>query len=408
MKIVTDENIPFVEEAFSAFGDVYTFPGRDISSDKIRDADLLLVRTVTPVDEKLLRNSRVRFVGTATIGYDHVDIEYLKKRNIAFSYAAGCNANSVAEYVIAALFVLAERYNLKLQDMTLGVVGVGNVGSKVVEKAQDLGINVLVNDPPKARLLTGTKEIMNGQEKYDEMKFISLNRLVAQSDIVTLHVPLTFDGEDATYRMVNLGFFNKMKKDSFIINTSRGQVVDTHALLHALYHGDVKSAVIDVWEGEPDISTTLLDCIDIGTPHIAGYSRDGKVNATRLLYEAASNHCGSVTEWVPGELPAPRFPIIDVTKNRTDTQSMLGAILKKAYDIQRDDRALRKMVTLPARVRSRYFEKLRTEYPVRREFHSMTVRVYDYTNNIVPELKSLGFKVAIEQNKKKDKKESIS
>ncbi len=383
MRIIADKNIPFVEEAFSEFGDVVALPGRDILQDEVRDADILLVRTVTPVDEALLRRSRVQFVGTATIGYDHVDVEYLNSRDIVFSSAAGCNSNSVAEYVIAGLLVLAERYELDLSNMTLGVVGVGNVGSKVVEKAKALGMKVLLNDPPRARELDGP-----GRRGY-----LPLKRVLDESDIVTLHVPLTYEGEDATYRMAHPGFFNKMREGSFLINTSRGQVVDTYALLHALYHGRVKSAVIDVWEGEPAIPVTLLDCIDIGTPHIAGYSRDGKANATRLLYESATRHFSKPLNWFPGKLPEPCVPVIHVTKNGADVQSILGSIVKKAYNIRRDDRALRMMITHPPRTRPEYFECLRNEYPVRREFHSMTVCISEDKKHIVPAVKILGFKL---------------
>lgn len=403
MKIVADKNIPLVREAFSGFGEVVMPPGRDITASVVRDADILLVRTVTHVNKNLLESSSVKFVGTATIGFDHIDVSYLEKNGIAFSPAAGCNANSVAEYIIASLLILAERYDLNLQDLTLGVVGVGNVGGKVVEKTRALGMEVLLNDPPKARERAAGGAVYNRQNKNGFPEFISLKEVLEKSDIVSMHVPLTFEGEDATDHMANLGFFNKMKDGSFFINTARGAVVDTHALLHALYHGKVKSAVIDVWDGEPKIPVTLLDCIDIGTPHIAGYSLDGKVNATRILYEAACTHFGIRPEWHPRELPKPRYPVITIPKSRTGNRSILGYVVKKAYDIQRDDRELWKMLNLPADKRPAYFDRLRNEYPVRREFHSMTVCTNENNRNVEPVLKGLGFRLNFKQRRKESK-----
>jgi erythronate-4-phosphate dehydrogenase len=383
MRIIADKNIPYVREAFSEFGEVILMPGREIIHSNVRNADILLVRTVTQVDENLLRNSTVQFVGTATIGYDHVDIDYLNRRNIAFSYAAGCNANSVAEYIVGALFVLARRFNLILGDLTLGIVGVGNVGGRVVEKAQAIGMDVLLNDPPKAR--------MTGDRIYQP-----LERILEESDIVTLHVPLTMDGIDATYHLGNRDLFEKMNEGSFIINTSRGAVVDSDSLIHALYYGKIKSAVIDVWEGEPSISTQLLECIDIGTPHIAGYSRDGKANATLLLYQAACKHFNRPDRWKPLDLPKPENQVIDVTVSGRTPQDSIGHVIKNAYDIERDDRALRTMVSIPAHERDAFFDRLRNEYPVRREFHSMAVRPDTRDTEILPTLLTLGFQLTNE------------
>ncbi len=380
MKTVADKNIPYVKEAFSGFGDVILKAGRDITPDDVRDADILLVRTVTPVNKELLDNSRVKFIGTATIGFDHVDVDYLVERKIAFSSAAGCNANSVAEYIVAAFFVLAERYGLNLRDLTLGVVGVGNVGTKVVEKARALGMEVLLNDPPKARE-TGDKN------------YLPLDYILKESDIVSFHVPLIYEGADATYRMAGHGLFNKMKPGSFIINTSRGAVVDTHALINSLYHGKLKSAVIDTWENEPDISTQLLDCIDIGTPHIAGYSRDGKVNATEILYRVACEVFNKKPEWKPHDLPQPEHPVIEFPVNGNDFDNGIGNIIKKAYDIERDDRALRMIFSVRKNERPAYFDRLRNEYPVRREFHSIIVQSSGRSYHIITKLHKLGFQL---------------
>lgn len=380
MKTIADKNIPYAGEAFSEFGDVVLKDGRDITAGDVRNADILLVRTVTHVGEELLRDSKVQYIGTATIGYDHIDTGYLRKRKIHFSSAAGCNANSVAEYIVSALYVLSGRYGLNLQNVTLGIIGAGNVGSKVIEKARALDIEVLINDPPKERA--------TGQNIYQP-----LERVLKESDIISFHVPLTFDGQDATYRMGNHGLFSKMKEGAFVINTSRGPVIHTHALLSALYHGNVRSAVIDVWEGEPVIPMELLDCIDIGTPHIAGYSRDGKVNATKILYREACRLFNNEPRWQSRDLPPPEHPVITYTENGYDPGATIGAIIKKAYDIERDDRALRMMISVPKKERSRYFDRLRNEYPVRREFNSIKVETNRENDRVQSVLKALGFQL---------------
>lgn len=380
MKIVADKNIPYVKEAFSEFGDVLLKHGRSITSEDVSDADILLVRTVTPINRELLDNSTVKFVGTATIGFDHVDVDYLNKRDIAFSSAAGCNANSVAEYIVAALFVLAERYRLTLRDLTLGIIGVGNVGTKVLEKAGALGMEVLLNDPPKAR-------------ETGEAKYLPLDQVVRESDIITLHVPLTYEGQDATYHMAGTELLSKMKPGAFIINTSRGAVVDTGALMSALYYGRTESAVIDVWENEPDISVELLDCIDIGTAHIAGYSRDGKVNAIRMLYHAACQVFKKTPVWEISNLPRPENEVIELPHDQINTGAGIGKIIKKAYDIERDDRELRRIINVPEIERAAYFDRLRNEYPVRREFHSMTVRSHGDAKEVLTTLQKLGFQM---------------
>jgi erythronate-4-phosphate dehydrogenase len=321
MKIVADPNIPFVREAFGPLGDVQLVPGRQMTPATVREAELLLVRSVTPVNAALLDGSRVRFVATATIGTDHVDEAHLVQRGIGFASAAGSNANSVAEYIVAALLELG------YQGKTLGVVGVGNVGSKVVRYATALGMRVLQNDPPRQRA-----------EKLPE--FVTLDRIGAEADIITFHVPLTKSGPDATFHLFE-------PRGGIIINTSRGAVLDNQALLTAPLAG----LVLDVWEGEPTILPALLEKADFGTPHIAGYSFDGKVNGTRMIYEAACRHFGLSGSWKP-ELPAPANPVL--------TGHNLRSVVRQAYDITADDAALRRDY--------RHFDRLRAEYPVRREF----------------------------------------
>jgi erythronate-4-phosphate dehydrogenase len=317
-------------------GTVQFIPGRQMSAAAVRDADALLVRSVTPVNAALLDGSAVKFVATATIGTDHVDAEYLSNRGIGFASAAGSNANSVAEYVVAALLELAYRQKFHLRDKTIGIVGVGNVGSRVVRYAKALEMRVLQNDPPR-------------QQAEGLPDFVSLERVLGEADIVTVHVPLL----ETTRRM-----FHRSNLEGFIlINTARGPVVDNRALLKAIDGDRLGGCVLDVWENEPNILPELLDVVDIGTPHIAGYSLDGKVNGTRMIYEAACRHFGVEPVWKP-VLPAPLA--VDLTGELRD-------VVRRMYDISADDAALRANI--------RGFDKLRAEYPVRREFQTYGFRL---------------------------------
>ncbi|MCI0514383.1 4-phosphoerythronate dehydrogenase, partial [candidate division KSB1 bacterium] len=273
MKIIADENIPFVREAFKNLGNVITFSGRKITNDAVMDAEILLVRSITPVDETLLKNTTVKFIATATIGMDHLDIEYLKSQKIGFSNAAGSNANSVAEYIITALLHHACLNQISLKGKSLGIVGVGNIGSKMVRYARALGMEVVQNDPPLARA-TGAPYFQPLDELMD-------------CDFITLHVPLTMEGIDRTYHLFNKERIMKMKPGSVLLNSSRGSVVATEAAIKALWQHHLKALILDVWENEPEIDLELLKLVEIGTPHIAGYSYDGKINGTRMIYEAA-------------------------------------------------------------------------------------------------------------------------
>jgi erythronate-4-phosphate dehydrogenase len=258
MFIVADANIPFVESMYNDMAEVRLAEGHAITPQTVRDADLLIVRSVTKIGKDLLEGSKVRFVGTATSGYDHVDLQYLSSKGIRFEYAPGCNSNSVAEYITAAILVLSQRLGFDTRQTTLGVVGVGNVGSKVVRKATALGIRVLQNDPPL-------------QRKSGSKQFVPLDALM-NADIITLHVPLTSEGIDATHYLFDEKRIAAMKPNSILINSSRGPVVKTDALRNALHNGRIRTAVLDVWEKEPDIDGDVLQIAAIGTPHIAGYS----------------------------------------------------------------------------------------------------------------------------------------
>jgi erythronate-4-phosphate dehydrogenase len=373
MKIVADPNIPFASEAFGALGEIVFAPGRQIDAAITHEADLLLVRSVTPVNAALLDCSRVRFVATATIGTDHIDLDYLRSHDIGFASAAGSNANSVAEYVIAALLEMADRHKFRLRDKTLGVVGVGNVGSRVVRFAEALGLRVLPNDPPRQRV-------------ENLPQFVPLSQILAEADIITTHVPLTRQGTDATFHLFDKERLAALEvRRPFLINTARGAVVDNKALLKAIDGERVRGVVLDVWENEPNILPELLDVVDIGTPHIAGYSFDGKANGTQMIYEAACRFFGRQPTWRP-LMPSPEVPLIKLSvSSGEDDEEILRRVVQRIYDIVADDAALRANV--------RVFDQLRAEYPVRREFFNTSLIPNGASNALRSKFAALGFKL---------------
>ena len=377
MKILADENIPYVCEAFGALGDVETISGRAMRAADVRDASLLLVRSITKVNRDLLDGSAVRFVATATIGEDHVDKTYLAEHDVAFASAPGSNANSVGQYMSAALLHLAERHDLDLSKLKLGIAGVGNVGKNVLAKAAALGLECILNDPPLAR--------ETGDPKYRPIDEIF------GCDIVTLHVPLTKEGADATYHLADEAFIGNLKSGAILINTSRGAVADGAALKRALDHGYLRACVLDVWEGEPSIDVELLRRVAIGTPHIAGYSFDGKVSGTRMIYEAACRFLDVEPAWDPAPLlPRPERHHIDVDGNDPDA---LHSTVRAVYDIMKDDAAMRGLFAASEEERPRLFDGLRKEYPRRREFFNTRVVVTPRNPQLEAQLAGIGFMV---------------
>ncbi|MBM2845533.1 MAG: Erythronate-4-phosphate dehydrogenase, partial [Bacteroidetes bacterium] len=279
--IVVNRNTPAVVETFSRLGKVIALDTHEVTRESVRNADVLVVRSETRVDRGLLDGSRVRFVGTVTIGTDHVDLEYLAANGIGFASAPWSNANSVAEY-ITALLVWSKRTGEALNGKTIGVVGVGNVGSRVVRVARALGMNVILNDPPLAR-------------KTGDPAFLPLDELMG-AGVLTLHVPLARSGSDATYHLFDETRLCRMKRGSVLINTSRGAVVETNALRAVLASKQLSTAILDVWEDEPGIDLTLLNNVMLGTAHIAGYSLDGKLNALRMVYGEVCRFLGVSVE----------------------------------------------------------------------------------------------------------------
>jgi len=378
VRIVADQNIPYARDAFGLLGEVITVPGRAMAPGIVRDADLLIVRSITKVSEALLDGSRVRFVGTCTIGEDHIDKAYLSSRGIAFSSAPGCNANSVAEYIVAALLALAERHSFSLEGKSLGIVGVGNVGGRVLRKAEAVGLRCVLNDPP---LL----------ERTDDPIYRPVEEIL-DCDIVTLHVPLEKGGTHPTWHLADERFLRAMKTGALFLNTARGAVCDNTALKAVLESGRLRGAVLDVWEGEPQVDIELLELVDIGTPHIAGYSFDGKVNGTVQVYEAACRFLGIPPAWDPAPLlPEPDMPEVTVYSDEPDA---LSRTVRAVYDIMRDDAAMRDLLGMPDAAHGAYFDRLRKEYWRRREFQNTRTCVSPPDQRLERQLAGIGFRTS--------------
>lgn len=379
MKIIADENIPFVRECFSSVGEVIACPGREITPGLVRDADALLVRSVTWVNADLLAGSSVRFVGTATAGFEHVDTDYLAEHGIGFASAPGSNANSTAEYVIAAVLTLAAKYKFNLQDKSIGIVGVGNVGSRVAKKMTALGMKVLLNDPPLYR-------------QTKEAKYVALEKLFG-CDFITLHTPLTFEGIDKTFYLADEGFFGSLKSGCVFLNTARGPVADTEALTGAIKSGKLCAAALDAWENEPNIDVELLKMVDIATPHIAGYSLDGKVAGMIMIYQSLCEYFGAEKKIDGGDfLGAACVPEITINTTSGDEQQILTEAVEKIYNIKADDLELRRILTVPRRRRGKFFDNLRKNYRVRREFGNTRVILKNASDSLAAKLKGIGFK----------------
>lgn len=354
MKILVDENMPYAVELFSRLGNVQAVPGRPIPQDALNDADALMVRSVTKVNEALLAGKPVKFVGTATAGTDHVDDAWLQQQGIGFSAAPGCNAIAVVEYVFSSLLILAQRDGFQLRDKTVGIVGVGNVGSRLNARLRALGIRTLLCDPPLA-------------DRGDEETFSSLDQLVAEADILTFHTPLNMSGPYSTHHLVDADLLARLPADRILINACRGEVVDNAALLDALNGPKKLTAVLDVWEPEPDLSLALLDKVAIGTAHIAGYSLEGKARGTTQVFEAFSQFIGQPQK-VPLEelLPAPEFPVVSFSGELNEAR--LLRLIHLVYDVRRDDAPLRRVAG-----KAGEFDKLRKFYEERREWSSLKV-----------------------------------
>jgi erythronate-4-phosphate dehydrogenase len=374
IRIIADDKIPFLKGAFEEAANISYYPGNAITPDIVRDADALIIRTRTVCNRELLEGSAVKFIASATIGFDHIDTDWCDANNIRWTNAPGCNAGSVEQYIVSALLNWTLSGKLKPEQAVIGIVGVGNVGSKVAGIAKALGMKVLLNDPPRAR-----KEGGEG--------FVGLDVICREADIITFHVPLNREGEDRTFHLAANDFFNSLEKKILLINSSRGEVVETEALKNALTSKQIKAACLDVWENEPDISSGLLDLVDYATPHIAGYSVDGKANGTMMSVRAVSEFFGLGLElWVPSELPLPENPSIIIDCTGMDEKEILGEVYLTTYDLITDDERLRKEYTK--------FEHLRGNYPVRREPPAFSVKLINNEwDNLPVLLEALRFSV---------------
>jgi len=373
MKIVADDKIPFLKGILEPYADVLYLPGSNITRDSIIDADALLTRTRTKCTEEFLSGTSLKYIGTATIGFDHIDSRYCERNNIFWKNAPGCNSSSVRQYIISALLKMAFESGFRLKDKTLGIIGVGNVGSKVEKFARLMGMKVLLNDPPRER----------GEGKF---AFVNLADLLSESDIVTLHVPLNMVGRDATYHMLDEKRFRNMKKGALLLNTSRGEVIETNALKNALSSGCLGGVVLDVWENEPVVDTQLLSQVNLATPHIAGYSADGKANGTSIIVNSLCEFFNlPLRDWYPPDVPLPADPVIRIDCSGMEDEDVIRKAVFHSYDISEDDRDLR--------ANPSDFEKLRGDYKIRREFPAYSLKLISAPDYLSGMLSDMGFRI---------------
>ncbi|HET9570511.1 MAG TPA: 4-phosphoerythronate dehydrogenase PdxB [Bacteroidales bacterium] len=373
MKFIIDDKIPYIKGALEPFGEVMYLSGSKTTPEITKDADAIITRTRTICNEQLLAGSSVKMIATATIGFDHIDTEYCDKVGIRWTNAPGCNSKSVEQYVASALFVLSQRKGFELKGKTIGVVGVGQVGSKVAMVCKFFGMNVLLNDPPRARI--------EGSEK-----FCDLDQIMQEADFITLHVPLNLNGDDATYHLANEHFFRSLKRKPILFNSCRGEVLDTTAAKSALKNQSISGLVIDCWENEPDIDLELLNMADLATPHIAGYSKDGKANGTSMSIQALSRFFNlGIDDWKAENVEVPKNTLVKIDGDGLAEEAILSKAVLATYDIQNDDAALRKNPEL--------FEKLRGDYPVRREYPVFTIQCRNVRKETQDKLEALGFNI---------------
>jgi len=372
MKIIIDDKIPYIKGAFEGVAEVLYLPGSKTNPEIVKNADAIVTRTRTICNEKLLAGSSVKFIATATIGYDHIDTDYCDGAGISWTNAPGSNSKSGEQYIASTLMVLAETRNLQLKNLCIGVVGVGNVGSKVANVCNLLGMKVLLNDPPRERAEGGNA-------------FVSLKEVMEHADIITLHVPLNMKGEDATFHLGNGEFLSQLLKKPILINSCRGEVIETHAVKQALKNGHLSGFVCDCWENEPDLDLELLSLTDIATPHIAGYSKDGKATGTQMSVKAINDFFGlELNNWQPLGVELPVNPIIEINGKGLSEQDIIAKAILHTYDIRNDDKAFR--------VNTELFEQLRGDYPTRREFPAFTIVLKNVDTKTLDKLIKLGFK----------------
>ena len=378
MKLVIDANIPAADACFGGVGTLHRLPGREIRAADLQNADALIVRSITQVNRALLTDSPVRFVGTCTIGTDHIDLDYLKERNIGFASAPGCNAEAVVDYVLSSLLTVSEREGWPLLERTVGIVGAGNVGSRLQRRLQALGVAVRVCDPPRA-------------EQEGASGFVSLDKLIGESDVICLHTPLVKAGPHATYQLLNAQRINELAPGTLLLNAGRGDCIDGLALRSRLAgKGDI-TAVLDVWEDEPDIDAGLRDLVALATPHIAGHSLDGKLRGTWMIQQALAAQLNQPSGMPFSELCPPPALATLTLQSALPVEEALRLCVRAVYDVRRDHDALQRQVTHQGIAKG--FDSCRANYPRRREFATLTVFLENDAVSLQPSLQAAGFQV---------------
>lgn len=366
LKIIIDHKIPFIQGVLEPFAEVQYLAASGITREMVKDVDGLIVRTRTSCNGELLEGSSCRFIGTATIGFDHIDTKYCEQNHICWENAPGCNAASVAQYILSSLLFAEQRRAFDITKKCIGIIGVGHVGSLVEHHCRTIGMNILLNDPPRA-------------EREGNEKFVSLTEIAQRCDIITFHTPLIRNGIHKSYHLADTDFFNKLERQPLIINSSRGEVVDNQALLHALQNEQISDFILDCWENEPHINPLLLENALIATPHIAGYSADGKSNATRIIVNKLARYFQldiNTSSILPPEIP---FNLIDISQYKEISPLALSVL--SSYNPISDTTTLRNAPT--------EFEKQRENYGLRREFGAYNLQNVPQQEKLI--LQELGF-----------------
>ena len=377
MKIIVDEAMPYAVELFQQLGEVVAMPGRELSATDLVDVDALMIRSITKVNATLLaKANRLKFVGTATAGMDHVDQALLKEKGIFFTAAPGCNKVGVAEYVMSSLMVIGQQQGFSIFDKTVGIVGCGQVGSYLQKCLEGIGVNVLINDPLK-------------QQEGDKRTFTELDTLLEQADVITTHTPITTDGEFPTHHLINEQRLAHLRADQILINAARGPVVDNQALKRRLQKNDGFTAVLDVFEFEPKVDFELLPLLTFATPHIAGYGLEGKARGTTMIFNRFCEFMELENRANPDAL-LPVAPIPEITLDREWDEAVLHSLTQVIYDVRKDDAVFRREIRT-----ENGFDSMRKHYWDRREYGA--VRVKGHADCNLAPLAELGFQIEVNQ-----------
>ncbi|RSD31274.1 4-phosphoerythronate dehydrogenase [Vibrio pectenicida] len=375
MKILIDENMPYAEQLFSQIGEVILKPGRTLIADDLVDIDALMIRSVTRVNETLLaKANKLRFVGTATAGMDHIDKVLLKEKGIFFTAAPGCNKVGVAEYVVSVIMVLAQQHGFSIFDKTIGIIGAGQVGSYLQQCLEGIGVEVIINDPLK-------------EGAGDSRTFTSLNLLLEQADIISIHTPIVRDGDHPTHHLFNQDVLDKLRADQILINAARGAVIDNAALKTRLYKQDGFIAALDVFEFEPEVDMDLLPLLAFATPHIAGYGLEGKARGTTMIFNRYCEYLNNNLRAHENEL-LPKAPVPELVLQRAWDETTLHNLTQLIYDVRKDDSLFRREIG-----NNGAFDRMRKNYWDRREYSALTLRGNIETN--LRPLAKLGFQIEV-------------